>query len=86
MKAFLLIEDELTQERLRWVLGIPQLDSVRFNEQEFGLQTSSESKVTSYVSSYFFVRDEKYMPFLSTLFDKRKYFNAFSANGILMLL
>ena len=68
------------------MLGIPQLDSIHFGEQEFGMVTSSESKVVSYVSSCLFLKEEKYMPFLSTLFEKRKYFNSFSANGVLMLL
>lgn len=86
MKAFLLVEDEFSTERMKWSLGIPQLDSIRFNEQEFGLMTSSESKVYSYVSPLLFIKEEKYMPLLSTLYEKRKYFNSFSAYGILAFL
>jgi hypothetical protein len=36
---------------------VPQLDSLSFTEQEFGMMTSSESKVVSYVSSLYFVKD-----------------------------
>jgi hypothetical protein len=48
--------------------------------------TSSESLVYTYVSSLFYIKDEKYQPFLFTLFEKRKYFNSFSAYGALALL
>ena len=71
---------------MEWTLGIPQLDSISFTEQVFGMMTSPESKVISYVSSLFYVKDEKYSPFLFTLFDKRKYYNSFSVYGIFTLL
>jgi hypothetical protein len=38
------------------------------------------------VSSLFYIKDEKYQPFLFTLFEKRKYFNAFSTYGVLAIL
>lgn len=50
------------------------------------MMTSPESKVYSYVSSYLFVKDEKYVPLLYSLFEKRKYYNSFSAHGVTMLL
>lgn len=81
-----MVDDEYTLERMKWVLGIPQLDSISFTDQVFGMMNSPESKVVSYVSSLFFVKDEKYSPLLFSLFDKRKYFNSFVCFGICMLL
>ena len=80
------MDDDLSYERMEWALGIPQLDSISFTEQVFGMTTSPESKVISYVSSLFYVKEEKYSPFLFTLFDKRKYYNSFSVYGIFTLL
>lgn len=67
-------------------MGIPQLESISYSKAEFGLMTSSESLVYTYVSSLYYIKDDKYQPFLFTLFEKRKYFNSFSAYGALALL
>ena len=81
-----MVDDEFTLERMKWMLGVPQLDSISFTDQVFGMMNSPDSKVISYVSTLFFVKDEKYSPLLFSLFDKRKYFNSFVCYGTCMLL
>lgn len=71
---------------MKWVLGIPQLVNIGYSIPEYGLEISSESIVYSYVSSLFFIKDEKFKPFLFTLFEKRKFFGAFSSYGAITLL
>lgn len=63
---------------------MPQFETV--SKLSYGLRYSNESPNIIYVSSRYFIADEKYKPALQVLHDKKNYFTDFQVRGILTLL
>lgn len=84
LKYYLLIEDEFTEDRLKWVLGIPQLEICE--DMNYGLKYEDESVAFSFVSPLFFAQSDQYQPALQVLFLKKSMFTHFSVSGVNLLL
>ena len=84
MKFYLLIDDELTESRIKWVMGIPQLEMGE--DMNYGLKYYDESSAYSYVSPLFFIQSDQYQPGLHVLFLKRSIYTQFSLAGVNLLL
>ena len=62
LREYLLIDDEFTEKRMKWVLGIPQLEMG--DNQNYGVRFCDESSVYNYVSTLFFIQNDQYQPAL----------------------
>lgn len=73
IRGFLLIDDDFTLKRIKWILGIPQLEVGE--KLNYGLKYSDRSPVYSYVSPLHFIHNGEYNPALEVLFLKRSDYN-----------
>ena len=79
-----MLNDSLAPERIKWLLGIPQMESVC--KLEYQLRDSTASTSVVYVSPIFFIQSEMYQPLLQRLYEKRFRFDILPVSGLLSLL
>lgn len=79
-----MLDDHLADSRMKWVLGIPQLQTCE--DMGYGLMYEDEATVFNYFSPLFFSRLGQYQPFLQVLHNNKNSFTIFMVHGIALLL
>jgi len=80
--TFMLIKDEFTHQRLRWLFGVPQYLAAG---NEFSIKNTVDSQVVTYMSSLYFSQ-LNYKSVLELLFSQRRSPDNFSVAGVSTLL
>ena len=78
----MLIKDEFTHQRLRWLFGVPQYLAAG---NEFSIKNTVDSQVVTYMSSLYFSQ-LNYKSVLELLFSRRRSPDNFSVAGVSTLL